>query len=223
MHKSILVVVSHPDDEVLGCGGTIAKHVEKGDIVNLAIMTDGVGARLKTKSSNVKSRIKALNKSKFLLGISKVYRLKLKDNSMDKIPLLNIIQKLEKIIKKTNPTIIYTHHHGDLNIDHRITQAAVMTACRPIPESNVSEIYGFEVLSSTEWANSPGNLFNPTLFIDVSKYFNTKLKALDAYSEEMRKAPHSRSISHVKILAKHRGYSVGIDLAEAFEVYRLIK
>ena len=97
-----------------------------------------------------------------------------------------------------------------------------MTACRP-PESNVSEIYGFEVLSRTEWVNSQDNLFNPTMFIDISKYINTKLKALDAYSEEMRKTPHSRSISHAKILAKHRGYSVGIDLAEAFQVYRLIK
>ena len=223
MNKSVLVVASHPDDEALGCGGTIVKHLENGDIINLVLMTDGVGSRLDDKSKSLKKRIKALNKSKILLGISHIYRLKFQDNSMDKIPLLKIIQKLERVIKKINPDIIYTHHHGDLNIDHRITQAAVMTACRPIPESNVSEIYGFEVLSSTEWVNSQDNLFNPTMFIDISKYINTKLKALDAYSEEMRKTPHSRSISHAKILAKHRGYSVGIDLAEAFQVYRLIK
>lgn len=223
MHKSILVVASHPDDEALGCGGTIAKHIDNKDIVNLVIMTDGVGSRIKANNLNLKNRIKSLKKSKSILGISKVYRMGFEDNSMDKTPLLNIVQKLEKIIKKIDPSVIYTHHHGDLNVDHRLTQAAVMTACRPTPESKVTEIYGFEVLSSTEWANPRSSLFKPNLFIDISKYINVKLKALKAYDMEMRKKPHSRSFDHVKVLAKHRGYTSGINMAEAFEVYRLIK
>lgn len=222
MHKSILVVVSHPDDEVLGCGGTIAKHTEKGDIVNLVVMTDGVGSRFKTSNLTLKNRIKALKKSKSLLGITKVYRLKFDDNSMDKTPLLKIIQKLEKVIKKTDPSIIYTHHYGDLNVDHRLTQEAVMTACRPSPDSKLSAIYGFEVLSSTEWANPLKSTFKPILYVDITKQISKKLRAAKAYKEEMRDAPHSRSIKHIEVLAQHRGYCIGVDMAEAFEIYRII-
>ena len=121
-----------------------------------------------------------------------------------------IRDRLEPIINKIKPSVVYTHHFSDLNIDHQITNAAVMTACRPTPETSDREIYGFEVLSSTEWSISRETLFNPTFFVNINNEMSQKMKAIKAYDDEMRDPPHSRSIEHLKILAKHRGFSVGI-------------
>ena len=222
MKKKIIVVAAHPDDEVLGSGGTIVKHVAQGDIVHSVFMSDGVNSRLDSSKVKLNRRLKASKSVQSLLGISSTHYLNLPDNSMDSVPLLEIVQKLEPIINKIKPSVIYTHSYGDLNIDHQLTHAAVMTACRPIPDSTVREIYGFEVISSTEWSNPLKSTFKPTLFIDITKHLSKKLNALKAYKQEMRDAPHSRSIKHIEILAQHRGYSVGVDMAEAFEVYRII-
>ncbi len=222
MPKSVLIIASHPDDEALGCGGTIIRHVKKGDKVSLAFMTDGVSSRLKSTQKNIKYRLKASNLAKSLLGVHSIVHLNLPDNSMDKHPLLFIVKKIEGIIKKIKPSIIYTHHYGDLNIDHQITHNAVMTACRPVPNSTINEIYGFEVLSSTEWSTPQKSLFAPTFFVDITNHIKDKIKVLEAYNEEMKNPPHSRSIEHIKVLAKHRGYSLGVEMAEAFEVYRII-
>ena len=142
---------------------------------------------------------------------------------MDSIPLLDIVQALEPVVQRIAPSVIYTHHHGDLNIDHRRTQEAVMTACRPQPGCTVKEIYGFEVLSSTEWATPQTEPFTPALYVNISTQLPSKLAALKAYAEEMRSTPHSRSVEHVEVLAQHRGYSIGVQAAEAFVVYRMIR
>lgn len=220
--KSVLVVVAHADDEALGCGGTISRHVEQGDTVYLVLMADGVHSRTDASDVDLARRIDASTRAQTILGISSMYSLALPDNRMDSVPLLEVVQKLEPIIEERRPTVIYTHHHGDLNIDHRLTHAAVITACRPVPGSTVREIYGFEVLSSTEWATPQESPFLPNCFVDITQHLQTKLKALEAYAEEMREAPHSRSMEHVEVLARHRGCSIGVDAAEAFEVYRII-
>jgi len=221
--KTVLVVAAHADDEALGCGGTIARHVEEGDAVHLVFMADGVHSRKESSEADVKRRIEASKRAQSILGISFSQSLELPDNKMDSVPLLEIVQKLELILEEILPSVIYTHHHGDLNIDHRLTHAAVMTACRPTPDSSVREIYGFEVLSSTEWATQQTLPFLPYCFVDITQQLRTKLDALKAYAEEMRKPPHSRSVAHVEVLAHHRGYSIGVDAAEAFEVYRIIR
>jgi N-acetylglucosamine malate deacetylase 1 len=221
--KTILVVAAHADDEALGCGGTIARHVEEGDAVHLVLMADGVHSRRESSKADFARRIEASKRAQSILGISFTQSLDLPDNKMDSIPLLEIVQKLEPILEEIQPSVVYTHHHGDLNIDHRLTHAAVMTACRPVPGSSVREIYDFEVLSSTEWATQRSSLFLPDYFIDITQQLRTKLDALEAYAEEMRKPPHSRSMAHAEVLAHHRGYSVGVDAAEAFEVYRIIR
>jgi LmbE family N-acetylglucosaminyl deacetylase len=141
---------------------------------------------------------------------------------MDSVPLLDIVQDLEPLIQRIAPRLVYTHHHGDLNIDHQMTQRAVMTACRPQPGRSVKEIYGFEVLSSTEWALPQHAPFLPNFFIDISTHLPSKLQALAAYGEEMQLAPHSRSLEHIEFLARHRGHSMGLKAAEAFVVYRII-
>jgi len=221
--KTVLVVAAHADDEALGCGGTIARHVEEGDAVHLVLMADGVNSRRETSETDFARRIEASKRAQSILGISSSQSLELPDNQMDSAPLLEIVQKLEPILEEIQPSVVYTHHYGDLNIDHRLTHVAVMTVCRPVPGSSVREIYGFEVLSGTEWATQQGSPFLPNYFVDITQQLQTKLDALEAYAEEMRKTPHSRSMAHVEVLAHHRGYSIGVDAAEAFEVYRIIR
>lgn len=223
MPRTILVVAAHPDDEALGCGGTIVKHVKAGDIVHVIFMADGVGSRKNSHPSEIQRRNQAQRVASRIMGISRQYSLGLPDNRMDSVPLLDVVQSLEPIIAELCPSIIYTHNYGDLNVDHRITCAAVMTACRPLPGSSVIEIFGFEVLSSTEWAVPNNPPFEPNLFVDITENLPLKIKAIEAYAEEMREAPHSRCIDHVNALANHRGYSVGVCAAEAFEIYRMLR
>lgn len=220
--KKILVVAAHPDDEALGCGGAIARHVANGDIVDLIVMTDGVSSRNGAGEEKVNKRVSALTQCSKILGISSLYHLNFPDNQMDSIPLLKIVRALEKLFKKLQPRVVYTHHFGDLNIDHRLTHQAVMTACRPLLKCSVHEIYGFEVISSTEWAAPKIGPFEPNVFVNITNFLSIKLKALAAYKEELRAIPHSRSLRHTKILAHHRGYSVGVEAAEAFSAYRIL-
>ena len=141
---------------------------------------------------------------------------------MDSVPMLGVVQALEPIVRKIQPERVYTHHHGDLNVDHRVTHQAVLTACRPLPGSSVREILAFEVISSTEWATPGLAPFIPHALVDISAYLPKKLEALAAYELEMRPAPHSRSVEHIEALARHRGNSVGVEAAEGFEVVRMI-
>lgn len=216
MSKTVLVVAAHADDEALGCGGTIARHVAEGDTVHLVLMADGVKSRVGTDDTALAERDAAADQAHGILGIHSVQRLGFPDNRMDSLPLLDIVQALEPVIARIAPQVIYTHHHGDLNIDHRIAHQAVMTACRPVPGSSVCEIYAFEVLSSTEWSTPLSNPFIPNTFVDISAYLDTKQLALEAYVDEMRSVPHSRSIEHAMLLAQHRGHSVGFEGAEGF-------
>jgi len=222
MSKKILVVAAHADDEVLGCGGTIARHVSEGDAVHVIFMADGVGSRGEDLSNQIKIRNCARDKAMEILGVDKWHALDFPDNRMDSVPLLDVVQALESIIEKVQPTRVYTHHHGDLNIDHRITHQAVMTACRPVPGSSVREILTFEVMSSTEWATPGLAPFVPNAYVDISGYLPKKLEALAAYDVEMRPEPHSRSVAHIEALARHRGNCIGVDAAEAFEMVRVV-
>ncbi|MBM9538347.1 PIG-L deacetylase family protein [Desulfobulbus alkaliphilus] len=223
MPKTTLIIAAHTDDEALGCGGTIALLVAGGDDVHAVFMADGVNSRPTAHSHDHEQRMEAARQAQKILGIETIHYLDFPDNRMDGLPLLDVVQPLERIIHECSPDVIYTHHCGDLNIDHRIAHQAVLTACRPQPGFCVKEIYGFEVLSSTDWAFARQDAFVPTVFVDISAYLPTKLKALQAYQSEMRPAPHTRSIQHAELLARHRGYTVGVDAAEAFEAIRIIK
>jgi LmbE family N-acetylglucosaminyl deacetylase len=222
MSKSVLIVAAHTDDEALGCGGTIARHVAEGDVVHAIFMADGVNSRSEAAQDDLENRNAAAEHAREILGISENVYLGLPDNRLDSLPLIEIIQRLEPIVRKLQPNIIYTHHHGDLNVDHQITHQAVLTACRPMPGSTVQAIYAFEVMSSTEWAAPTAQPFIPNHYVDISTQLNTKLDALKAYQLEMRDAPHSRSTEHLSTLARHRGYSVGMVAAEAFMTIRTL-
>ena len=223
MKKVVLVIAAHADDEALGCGAVMARHVEEGDCVRSIFLADGVRSRKKHKPRALRQRLSAAQKAQKILGALPPVFLGFPDNQMDKVPLLKIVQKLEQSVQKIKPDIIYTHFHGDLNIDHQITHHAVMTVFRPQPNVSVRKIYGFEVLSSTEWKAPQNNPFLPNHFVDIEKYLKIKKEALKAYRGEMRASPHSRSLKHVEHLAGHRGHSVGIKAAEAFVVYRQLR
>ena len=219
MSKTILVISAHSDDEVLGCGGVIARHVAEGDNVHLLFMTDGVASRL--ESGDGKNRLTYAQDVSKILKVDSFTNLNFPDNQMDSIPLLGIVKEVENKITELQPEIIYTHHIGDLNIDHQITHKAVITACRPQPDFCVKEIYAFEVLSSTEWQTPGVESFNPNVFVDITDYIDIKKQVLEVYSEEMRQPPHSRSIDNALRLNALRGNSVGVDYAEAFELIRM--
>ena len=221
--KTILVVAAHADDEALGCGGTIARHVAEGDTVHAVFLADGVSSRQGADAHELEQRLAAAEQARQVLGITTTTFLGLPDNRLDSLPLIDIIRPLETVVRQISPQVIYTHHYGDLNIDHRIAHQAVMTACRPIPECPVKEIYAFEVMSSTEW-NSVGLMpFLPNFFNDISVYLEIKLKAMEAYMLEMRPMPHSRNKEHLTALARHHGHCLGLDAAEAFMVIRLLR
>lgn len=223
MSKCVLVVAAHADDEALGCGGTIARHAAEGDAVYAIFMADGVSSRPQTNTVELLKRNSAAEEARKILGIRENFYLGLPDNRLDSLPLIEVVQRLDPIIRKLQPNIIYTHHHGDLNVDHRVTHEAVLTACRPMPGSSVQAIYAFEVMSSTEWATPFAGPFAPNHYVDISNQINTKLDALRAYQLEMRDAPHSRSIEHLTHLAHHRGHTVGVTAAEAFVTVRTVR
>ena len=216
--KKILVVAAHPDDESLGCGATIAKLIKDGNEVRTLILGEGKSSRDNYNPDDItslKEEAKAANKC---IGVTNVILCDLPDNKFDSLPILDIVKLIEPIIKEYQPEIIFTHHRNDLNIDHRITHNAVLTATRPLPNQSVKEIYSFEIISSTEW-NYP-NEFKPNVFYDVSKTLQLKINAIQEYKSELLLAPHPRSIENIETVAKAWGMKNGVVYSEAFELVR---
>jgi LmbE family N-acetylglucosaminyl deacetylase len=222
----VLVIAAHPDDEVLGCGGTISRHAAVGDEVHVVILAEGVTSRDKIRERSRRSTelsilAEAAHAASKILGACSLTLHDLPDNRLDAIDLLDVVKLVENHLQTVTPDIVYTHHAGDLNIDHRRVHDAVITACRPLPGHTVKTLLFFEVPSSTEW-QTPGSApsFSPDWFIDVSKTLSTKLQALRAYQAEMKPWPHPRSLEAVEHLARWRGASVGATAAEAYVLGR---
>lgn len=223
--EKILVVVAHPDDEIIGVGGTLRKHIKQGDGVEVLILGDGktsdknkykpIGDEI--KKSSVSETTEALN----CLGIIKFYREYLPDNRFDTVALLDITKIVSGYIEKIKPTIIYTHHCGDLNIDHQLTAEAVIIATRPIEYLNLKELRMFETLSSTEMAGARfTHTFNPNLYINIENELEEKLKAMGCYKSELRDFPHPRSIRAIKYNAHVWGAKNNQIAVEPFYLFR---
>ena len=226
MTKSILILAAHPDDEVLGCGGTIAKLSAEGATIHVAFLADGVFSRIGDQikqQDELQIRRKAAQKACDILGVNSLSFGDFPDNRMDTVALLDITQAIESLITEHQPDTVFTHHAGDLNIDHRRMHEAVVTACRPQHGHPVKKLLCFEVPSSTEW-QLPGSApaFQPNWFEDISATLNRKMAALDAYAAELRDWPHPRSKQGVEHLAHWRGATVGVDAAEAFILGRTL-
>ena len=233
---NVLIIAAHPDDEILGMGGTIAKHTSQNDNVTIIYMATGITARREPLKSehgikNISKKVQEIwqneienlrqdaKKSAKLLNVKNVRFYDFPDNEMDRIQLLKIVKVIEKEIKTTKPDRIYTNHHSDLNVDHRVVFNATLTACSP-SGFPVKELLTFEVLSSTEWSY-PYN-FNPNYFTNIEKYIGKKIKAMELFVNEIRKFPHPRSSKNIKYVAKRWGSVSGFKAAEAFELIRLI-
>lgn len=226
--QSILVVAAHPDDEVLGCGGTIARHADAGDLVQVLILAEGAtsrqGQRDRAEAADELTNLaQAAQTATTILGAVGVELMDLPDNRLDSINRLDLIKQIEERIARHQPQVVYVHHAGDVNVDHRRLHEAVVTACRPVPGQTVRRLLSFEVASSTEW-QPPGSAppFQPNWFVDISSQWERKCLALEAYATEMRPWPHVRSIQSLEHLARWRGAQVGVEAAEAFCLLRQI-
>lgn len=225
----ILVIASHPDDEVLGMGGTIAKYAHGGDKVYVSFLGEGIFSRLdrveeKSKAKALKELRASSEKACKILGIEDINFFNFPDNSFDTVPFLKIVKCVEKEISRVNPDILYTHFYGDLNIDHRLTFEACLTATRPFTTKGLSKILCFETISSTEWqAPIAEKIFNPNVFEDITKFIDKKKTALKVYRTEIRPYPHPRSPEGCEIVAKCWGLKSGLTMAEAFWLMREVK
>lgn len=225
---TVLVVAAHPDDEVLGCGGTIARLAQEGNDVYIAILGEGITSRYDQRNQIDHTLVKKLHKCSHqvaeLLEVKNLFTYNLPDNSFDTIPLLDVVYIIENLIDKLKPKVIYTHHNGDLNVDHQITHQAVLTATRPMQKQPVREIYAFEVPSSTEWAFQRFEpAFRPNVFVDISETLEIKIKAMALYESEVRNFPHPRSSKSLRAIAHRWASVVGCEAVEAFELIRAIR
>jgi LmbE family N-acetylglucosaminyl deacetylase len=225
-NNRVLIVAAHPDDELIGCAGTIAKHVEDGDHTSILIMAEGSTSRdknrdVKKRRSQLMELMEHARSAANILGVREIEFAGLSDNRMDSYDLLDIVKLIEEKVTKFRPTIVYTHHRGDLNIDHRVTHDAVVTACRPVNVEQPNKLMTFETLSSTEWNTPTGsNKFNPQIFVNIKNQWPKKVAALSVYKTEMRDFPHPRSIDALQSLAKYRGSACHYEYAEAFMLIR---
>jgi LmbE family N-acetylglucosaminyl deacetylase len=223
-----LVIAAHPDDEVLGCGGTIARLAKEGHDVYIAILGEGITSRYQQREQADPKLIEALHARSQqvaeLLGAKDLFLSNLPDNRFDTVPLLDVIKIIEKLVENLQPQVIYTHHGGDLNIDHLVLHRAVLTATRPMVGHPVKEIYAFEVPSSTEWAFGQFNsVFRPNVFVDISATLESKVQAMALYESEARPFPHPRSPEALWAIARRWGSVVGLEAVEAFELIRHIR
>lgn len=233
-----LVIVAHPDDEVLGMGGTIKKLTKTGNEVKIIFMATGITSRRsddyhnshsykveKNVTETMKKQIEKLRgdakRASKVMGVKDIEFEEFPDNEMDLVSNLQITKRIEKIIKNYKPSIIFTHSQYDINIDHRKLYEATITATRPARNSSVKDVYSFEVPSSTEWYFP--SRFSPNVFVDISKELSFKLKALKEYKTEIEKFPHPRSVKALDVISKRWGTVSSFNAAEAFYLIRQLK
>jgi LmbE family N-acetylglucosaminyl deacetylase len=219
--NKILIIAAHPDDETLGVGGAILKHVEANDHVTVFIAADGVTARHDQIEQQQEAALRACRK----LGVVDVRFGGLPDQRLDEFPLLELIAPLSQLIKDLRPKVVYTHHGGDVNQDHRAIFEATLIAARPVGDYPVKELYCYEVPSSTEWAPPLNHwVFQPNVYVDIEPFLDKKIEAAleytRTYQSEIPPYPHPRSPQAIEIYAKRRGIEVGLRAAEAFMLIR---
>jgi N-acetylglucosamine malate deacetylase 1 len=223
MARKIAAIFAHPDDEVLACGGALAAHADAGDEVRIFIMATGATSRSGDQTQYVKTLRGQADRAAKILGAAGVSFGEFPDNRMDSVALLDVVKTVEGFLAKFPADVIYTHHAGDLNIDHGVIHRAIATACRPAPDLRPLEILACEINSSTEWAPASLPSFVPNEFCGIEASLDRKVAALECYADELRPWPHPRSVEGVRALARWRGSQCGMAAAEAFVLMRRVR
>ncbi len=223
----VLVLASHPDDEVLGCGGTIARLAQDGVDVDIAILGEGVTSRYADRDEADLEVVARLHDTSRrvgeLLGARSVELFGLPDNRFDTVPLLDVVKVIEELVERLRPATLFTQAGGDLNVDHAVLFRAALTATRPVAGHPVRRVYAYEVMSSTEWAFGQFELaFQPNLFVDIAATLERKVEAMQLYESEARPFPHPRAPESLRAAARRWGSNAGVEAAEAFQLVRAV-
>jgi len=221
-YKRILVIAAHPDDEVLGCGGTLARFADEGAEIHVAILANGITSRIGVPANEAADLLKVhherARKAGALLGAKDVRVLGFGDQKLDAIPLLDVTHAIETEVARIGPDAIFTQHGGDLNMDHVVAFRATLTATRPMRGRALQAVFAYPVASSTEWAFGRFEpRFTPDVFSDISSTLERKIEAMEIYESEARAFPHPRSPEALRAAAAHWGSAVGVMAAEPFE------
>lgn len=218
---TILIIATHPDDEVLGCGGVMSRYAAEGQAVHVLVISRGI-PELFPPEEIEKTRAE-LRQAHALLGVASVEFLDFPAPDLDTIPGRKLADAIGKVIRRLQPTVVYIPHHGDIHADHQAVYKAALVAIRPINNCPVKKLLCYETLSETEWASPLGGLtFVPNVFVDITNYLHLKLRAMECYRSQLRTPPHSRSLRSIEALAHLRGGTVSLEAAEAFELVREI-
>lgn len=223
MGKKIAAIFAHPDDEILACGATLARHARSGDEVRIFIMATGLASRGEATDEDFKKLQAEARKAAGEIGATEVVFGNFPDNAMDSVPLLDVVKGIEIFLSGFPASVIYTHHMGDMNVDHEIVARAVLTAARPLPGCGELTILAGEVNSSTEYAAHPMPAFRPTEYVNVTETLSCKIAGMAAYEGELRDWPHPRSLKGIEYQARNRGAQSGFEAAEAFMTLRRIQ
>ena len=224
---SILIISAHPDDEVIGCGGTILKAIDLGAKVSVLFLGEGVSTRYpnnensKACKSAIKLRENSAKKSLKILGVKNFKFNYFLCTRFDSYPIIEFVRKIEQMIKIIKPNIVFTHNLSEVNIDHVITNKATEIACRPLSKSSVKSIFTYEAVCSSNFKFKKD--FSPNTYVDIKKYIKKKKLALSSYKNEIRKFPFPRSLLGIETQSRYRGMQSGLEFAEAFELVRSIK
>lgn len=219
----VLVIAAHPDDEVYGMGGTIAKLNEQGHDLYVLIVTEGCSTQYKDQPYLIEEKKNQAYEANAILGVKEVIFGDLPDMRLDTLEHVRINAVIEQAIRSIEPDVVYTHFYGDINKDHSLVFESTMVAIRPVPSQCVREVYCYQVPSSTEWAaNVPQSTFMPNVFEEVSAYYGKKEEAILAYSSEIREYPHPRSLKVVKLYDLALAKRNGLELAEGFMLIRKV-
>jgi N-acetylglucosamine malate deacetylase 1 len=222
--NKILIIAPHADDEVLGCGATIAKHTSFGDEVWVIIATNAhKGAPDLFTESEIKKVRSEASRAHTILGVANTIFMDFPAPKLDVFPSFELSLAFSEIITQFRPTYLYLPHHGDIHLDHQSIYRSALVSARPQNASSITNIYCYETLSETEWSPMQGDyFFKPNHFVEVGDTMDIKIEALSCFESQLRNFPHPRSLDTVKHLLAYRGSTIGVIAAEAFEVERQI-
>ena len=218
---NVLVIAPHADDEVLGCGGTIARHSAAGDRVVVAVVTRGAPPLFSDET--VAQIRKETHEAHRVLAVSETVFLDFPAPQLDRVPMHEIADAIRGVVDRTQPDVVYLPHEGDIHLDHKIAYWATLVACRPVKSGTPARLLAYETLSETEWG-APGNrdAFTPNVYIDIASYIDVKTRAMGCFAGQLRPLPHPRSLETIGALARLRGSAAHLHAAEAFMLVREI-